>query len=141
MKNILVYYCVTNSRVSRSSIILSSLQTMNHVEQFKFVCRAHSPTLPSLYLRHSSFSYPPVASPTSQLILQPFFRFSYVTGSSRTSPGEPPNAFEAVGYANSKFMKHWFAHWFSCDQRSLKFKVENQYLRISHKFMYKIKTG
>ena len=34
-------------------------------------------TLPSLYLRHSSFS-------------QPFFRFSYVTGSSLTSPGEPP---------------------------------------------------
>ena len=51
---------------------------------------AHSPTLPSLYLRHSSFSNPSVASPTSQLILQPFFRFSYVTGSSLTSPGEPP---------------------------------------------------
>ena len=50
----------------------------------------HSPTLPSLYLRHSSFSNPSVASPTSQLILQPFFRFSYVTGSSLTSPGEPP---------------------------------------------------
>ena len=41
----------------------------------------HSPTLPSLYLRHSSFSNPSVASPTSQLILQPFFRFSYITGS------------------------------------------------------------
>ena len=26
----------------------------------------------------------------SQLILQPFFRFSYVTGFSLTSPGEPP---------------------------------------------------
>ena len=51
---------------------------------------AHSPTLPSLYLRHSSFSNSSVASPTSQLILQPFFRFSYVTGSSLTSPGEPP---------------------------------------------------
>ena len=35
----------------------------------------------------SSFSNPSVASPTSQLILQPLFRFSYVTGS---SPGEPP---------------------------------------------------
>ena len=32
----------------------------------------------------------PVASPTSQLILQPFFRLSYVTGFSLTSPGEPP---------------------------------------------------
>ena len=46
----------------------------------------HSPTL--LHLRHSSFSNP--ASPTSQFILQPFFRFSYVTSSSLTSPGEPP---------------------------------------------------
>ena len=52
--------------------------------------RAHSPTLPSLYLRHSSFSNPSVASPTSQLILQLFFRFSYVTSSSHNSPGEPP---------------------------------------------------
>ena len=51
---------------------------------------AHSPTLPSLYLRHSSFSNPSVALPTPQLILQPFFRFSFVTGSSLTSPGEPP---------------------------------------------------
>ena len=49
-----------------------------------------SPTFPSLHLRHSSFSNPSVALPTSQLILQPFFRFSYVTGSSLTSPGEPP---------------------------------------------------
>ena len=40
---------------------------------------AHSPTLPSLYLRHSSFSNPSVASPTSQFIFQPFFRFSNVT--------------------------------------------------------------
>ena len=38
----------------------------------------HSPTLPSLYLRHSPLSKPSVASPASQLILQPFFRFSYV---------------------------------------------------------------
>ena len=51
--------------------------------------RAHSPTFPSLYLRHSSLSNSSVASPTSQLILQPFFRFSYVIGSSLTSPGEP----------------------------------------------------
>ena len=43
----------------------------------------HSPTLPSLYLRHRSFSNSSVASPTSHFILQPFFRFSYVTSSSR----------------------------------------------------------
>ena len=51
---------------------------------------AHFPTFPLLYLHHSSFSNPSVASPTSQLILQPFFRFSYVTGFSLTSPGELP---------------------------------------------------
>ena len=51
---------------------------------------AHSQTLPSLYLRHTSYSNPSIASPKSQLILQPFFRFSYVTDSSLRSPGEPP---------------------------------------------------
>ena len=34
---------------------------------------AHSPTLPSLYLRHSSFSNPFVASATSQFIFHPSF--------------------------------------------------------------------
>ena len=60
-------------------------------------------SFPSLHLRHSSFSNISVALPTSHLILQYFraspmlqlilqylFRFSYVTGSSFTSPGEPP---------------------------------------------------
>ena len=47
---------------------------------------AHSPTLPSLYLHHSSFSNLPVTSPTSQLILQPFRRFTYVTAHSPTLP-------------------------------------------------------
>ena len=47
---------------------------------------AHTPNLPSLYLRHNSFSNPSVASPTSQLILQPFPRFTYVTSSSLNSP-------------------------------------------------------
>ena len=51
---------------------------------------AHSPTFPSPHLRHSSCSNPSVALLTSQIILQSFFRFSYVTGSSLTSPGEPP---------------------------------------------------
>ena len=62
------------------------LQPFRH---FTYVT-AHSPTLPSLYLRHSPFSSPSVASPTSQFILQPLFRFSYVTSSSLNSPGEPP---------------------------------------------------
>ena len=48
-------------------------------------CRAHSPTLPSLYLRHSSFSNPSAALHTSQLILQPFRCFTYAIGTSTTS--------------------------------------------------------
>ena len=43
-------------------------------------------TFPSLHLRHSSFSNPSVALPTSQLILQTFRRFSYVTTLSPTLP-------------------------------------------------------
>ena len=50
---------------------------------------AHSPTFPSLYLRHNTFYNPSVPSPTPQQILQPFFRFYNVTGFSLTSPGEP----------------------------------------------------
>ena len=63
----------------------------------------HSPTFPSLHLRHRSFSNSSVALPMSQLILQPFHCFTYFTvhspthlslflhpGSSLTSPGEPP---------------------------------------------------
>ena len=48
---------------------------------------AHFPTLPSVYLRHSSFSNPSVASSlTSQLVLQPFRRFTYDTAHSPTLP-------------------------------------------------------
>ena len=50
----------------------------------------HSPTLLSLLLRHklfkSSFSNLWVTSPTSQLIIQPFHRFTYVTAHSPTLP-------------------------------------------------------
>ena len=46
--------------------------------------RAHSSTFPSLHLRHSSFSDPSVTLPTSQLILQPFRCFTYVTVHSPT---------------------------------------------------------
>ena len=61
----------------------------------------HSSTFPSLHLRYSSFSNPSAALPTSQLILQPFFRLSYVTGSSLTSPGEPPMLIDQL---NSSFV-------------------------------------
>ena len=64
-----------------------TLQLFRH---FTYVT-AHSATLPSLYLRHISFSNPSVASLMSQFILQPFFRFSYVTptSSSAHSPTFP----------------------------------------------------
>ena len=52
----------------------------------KSLRRAHSPTFPSLNLRHSSFSNISVASPTSHLILQPFRRFIYVTAHSPAFP-------------------------------------------------------
>ena len=48
------------------------------LHRFTYVT-GYSPTIPSLYLRHSSFPNHSVASPASYLILQPFFRFSYVT--------------------------------------------------------------
>ena len=56
------------------------------------------PTPPSLYLRHSSFPNPSVASSTSKFILQPFFRFSYVTSSSLNSPGEPPMLLPVINH-------------------------------------------
>ena len=71
------------------SYIIGSSRSFTKLCHFTYVT-AHSPTLPLLYLRHSSFSNPSNASPTSQLILQPFFCFSYVTGSSLMSPGELP---------------------------------------------------
>ena len=74
------------SIASPTSQFMLILQPFRH---FTYVA-THSPTLPSLYLRHSSFSNPSVDTPTSQFIVQPFFRFSYVTSSSLNSPGEPP---------------------------------------------------
>ena len=47
------------------------------------------PILPLLQLGHSSFSNPSFASPTSQLILKPFRRFAYVTSTLFTSLDEP----------------------------------------------------
>ena len=84
-----------------SQLILQPFHSFTYVT-------AHYPTLPLLHLRHSSFSNPSfasptsqalhlihlasrvqsptftVTSPTSQLILQPFHRFTYVTSHSPT---------------------------------------------------------
>ena len=49
---------------------------------------AHSPSVQALHLRHSSFWFSKlsVTSPTPQLIIQPFTRFTYVTTHSPTLP-------------------------------------------------------
>ena len=88
--------------------VLSRFTALLFIQPFRHFTyvTTHSPTLPSLYPRHSSFSNPSVASPTSQFILQPLFRFSYVTSSSLNSPGEHnmdfpyPENFSLVAYAS-----------------------------------------
>ena len=70
---------------SRSLLFLKCQLILQAFRRFTYVT-AHSPTLPSLYLRHSSFSNPSVASPTSQLIFRPFPRITYVTAHSPTLP-------------------------------------------------------
>ena len=82
-----------------------------------------SPTLPSLNLRHSSFSNPSVASPTSQLILKPFFRFSYVTGSSLTSLGEPPGELSEELVTQEKRKKGWIMN---CDVGEVTERLEKE---------------
>ena len=69
--------------LSCSKVLPDTSHILQSFLHFAYVT-AHSPTLSSLYLRHSSFSNPSVSSPTSHLILQPFFllrhrRFTYVT--------------------------------------------------------------
>ena len=79
-------------------VLLASLKSrfaLNCVTNVVFMGSAHSPTFPSLHLRHNSFANPSVslptsqlilqpfvASPTSQLILQPFCHFTYITAHS-----------------------------------------------------------
>ena len=63
----------------------------------------HSPALPSLYLRHSSFSNPLVASRTSQLILQSFRCFIYVTVH---SPTLPSLHLRHSSFSNSLLLRH-----------------------------------
>ena len=69
-------------------IVIAEL-ILQHFRHFTYVT-THSPTLPSFYPRHSSFSNPSVASPTSQyileLILQPYPHFTYVTAHSPNLP-------------------------------------------------------
>ena len=73
--------------------------------------RAHSPNLPSLHLRHSSFSNPCVVLPTSQLVLQPF-RCPHLRHSSFSNPSfaSPSQALHLRHMAN----RPWYYNlWFS----------------------------
>ena len=87
--------CAPQTTNSYSSGSFSNLSVNSPTSQFilqhffRFSCvtsSAHSPTFPSLHLRHNSFSNPSVALPTSQLILQPFRCFIHVTTHSPTLP-------------------------------------------------------
>ena len=81
----------SHSRAHSPSFVTSPTSQLILIHQafrhFTYVT-AHSQILPSLYLRHKSFSNPSVASPTSQLILilQAFRHFTYVTAHSPTLP-------------------------------------------------------
>ena len=61
----------------------SSQLILQPFRRFIYVA-THSPTLPLLLLRHSSFCNTSVALSTSQLILQPFRCFTYITAHSPT---------------------------------------------------------
>ena len=80
-----------------SQLILQPFRCFVYVIKHFIYVTAHSPTLPPLHLRHNSFYSPSAASPTSQVILQPFLasptseaflqslhRFTYVTAHSPT---------------------------------------------------------
>ena len=84
------------SRNSKHLIFYQYLWNMGPTRHLPFknnhiiMSSAHSPTFPSLHLRHNSFPNPSIALLTSQFILQPFFHLFYVTSSSLNTPGEPP---------------------------------------------------
>ena len=93
-----------------------------------------------LHLRQNSFSNSSVALPTSQFILQPFFRDSYVTGSSLTSPGEPPMHIYVSYKMFSKYCgRHWQkqgSDWLSQVQFFIPF-----YCQIPASVLEKVRSG
>ena len=119
--------------------------------------RAHSPSFPSLQLRHSSFSNPsfacptyeqssfsklPVASATSQIILQPFPRFTYVTA---LSPALPLLHLRHSSFSNPSFASPTSQDFHLCHLASRQcfllqkfrvykaYKLENSLLRVKSK--------
>ena len=103
--------------------------------RFTYVA-AHFPTLPSFYLRHSSFSNPYVASPTSQLILQPFFRFSYVTGFSLTSPGEPHFSGSVHTHTDTHTHTHIIYHLVFCPSAGPLLQAEEPRLQFCRRQVF-----
>ena len=67
--------------LSNLNFRVSSTMRMSRAHSYSH-SRAHSPSFPLLNPRHSWFSNPSVALPTSQLILQLFRCFTYVTAHS-----------------------------------------------------------
>ena len=55
-----------------------------HAHRYRDIQQSSVSNFPSLHLRHNSFSNPFIVLPTSQLILQPFRCFTYVTVHSPT---------------------------------------------------------
>ena len=81
----------TRSELTRARSEISvgewAVTYMKQLKCWRMSCdvgRAHSPTFPSLHLRQRSFYNHSVALPTSQLILQHFSCFIYVTAHSPT---------------------------------------------------------
>ena len=74
----------THRRINTEAYFISFVFLRKCRNKTKNRSRAHSPTFPSLHLRHSPFSNPSVALPTPQLILQPFRCFTYITAHSPT---------------------------------------------------------
>ena len=106
--------------------LCSALLILQHFRHFTYVT-THSPTLPSLFLRHSSFSNPSVASPTSQFILRPFFRFSYVTSSSVNSPNEPPIGTGTLGEGGNENPIRHYSLWLWESSKKYRFVVSGDY--------------
>ena len=71
--------CDVGEVTERSQLILQPFGRFTYLT-------GHSPSLPMLHLRHSSFSKPSVSLPTSQLILQAFRLFTYITAHSPSLP-------------------------------------------------------
>ena len=83
------FRCFTH--VTARSLTLLSLLLRHRLFPYVTWRTAHvtiikMPTFLSLHLHYNSFSNPSVALPTSQIILQPFRRFTYVTAHTQTLP-------------------------------------------------------